>query len=462
MQNATDTTPPSGVVELREDIPLKAGASSDGSCGTPRLIAGCFAALSAAVTIALLTQIYYGDYQVVPHGSVSSAAEACSSAGTGALKAGGRAMDAAAASALCLALLAPHRTSIDASGSLLYWEYRNRTARDEGPTLMEWEGPNQGGVPRLLVALAQLHARYGALPWSQVLQPAIDLARGGYTVSRGLATAASDAGRAGWLVKGVRADSAYADYLETLQRNTSAELTEMWSKDANAVRFSSALAAVPGGWRLFAGGAGAASAARALVAAIEIPFDVDEAERRVVAALVNEAHDEISPAGGVATGLAVVDSVDTYIALVTGLSVPFGSLPPWGVDGTDGEGSAANARDSPAAPIDLAPAILLNENVCGTRYILGAESSSALAQAAASLATSAGDELGLAIERARVGVLPGGVLALESAAPPSLQPLVGATVNASLPYAAVNVVQQRGDALASHADSRSGGLSSRF
>ncbi|XP_063358761.1 uncharacterized protein LOC134648208 [Cydia amplana] len=324
------------------------------------------------------------------------------------------------------------------------------------------KGPNQGSVPQLLVALAQLHARYGALPWSQVLQPAIDLARSGYTVSRGLAAAASDAGRADWLVNGVRADAAYADYLETLQRNTSAELTTMWSKDTKAVRFSSALVAPAGGWRLFAGGVGAASAARALVAAIEIPVDVDEAERRVVSALVNEAHDETSPAGGVATGLAVVDRIDTYIALVTGLSVPFGSLPPWSVDGTGGEGSAANARDSPAGPIDLAPAILLNENVCGTRYVLGAESSSALAQAAASLATSAGDELGLAIERARVGVLPGGVLALESAAPPSLQPLVGATVNASLPYAAVNVVQQRGDALASHADSRSGGLSSRF
>ncbi|XP_047987234.1 glutathione hydrolase 6-like isoform X2 [Leguminivora glycinivorella] len=370
-------------------------------------------------------------------------------------------MDAAAAAALCLALLAPHRTSIDASGSLLYWEYRNRTARDEGPTLIEWGGPNQGGVPRLVVALALLHARYGALPWSQVLQPAIDLARGGYTVSRGLAAAASDAGRAGWLANGVRADAVYADYLETLQRNTSAELSSIWAKDASAVRFSSPQAAVTGGWRLFAGGAGAATAGRALVGAIEIPVDVDEAERRVVAALVNEAHDKASVAGGVATGLAVVDPTDSYVALVTGLSVPFGTQPPWGVDGA-GEGSVAIARDSPVALIDLAPAILLNENVCGTRYVLGAESANALAQAAASLATSAGDELGPAIERARVGVLPNGVLALESAPPPSLQTLIGATVNASLPYPAVNVVQQRGDALASHADSRSGGLSSRF
>lgn len=52
--------------------------------------------------------------QLVPHGSVSSSAARCSSAGTDALKGGGRALDAAAAAALCLAVLAPHRVSLDA------------------------------------------------------------------------------------------------------------------------------------------------------------------------------------------------------------------------------------------------------------------------------------------------------------------------------------------------------------
>lgn len=52
--------------------------------------------------------------QVVPHGGVASDAAACSEAGTRALKDGGRALDAAAVSALCLAVLAPRRTSLDA------------------------------------------------------------------------------------------------------------------------------------------------------------------------------------------------------------------------------------------------------------------------------------------------------------------------------------------------------------
>lgn len=104
----------------------------------------------------------------------------------------------------------------------------------------------------------------------------------------------------------------------------------------------------------------------------------------------------------------------------------------------------------------------------GTRYVLGAESTSALAQAAAALATEGGPG---AVERARVAVRPDGRLALEAARPapapaalPALLslPTLPAPLNASVPYAAVNLVQQRADALASHADSRGGGLASRF
>lgn len=144
--------------------------------------------------------------------------------------------------------------------------------------------------------------------------------------------------------------------------------------------------------------------------------------------------------------------------------------------------------------LDLAPAILLDDTVCGectttpdtvlycslrnniavyhgfvlssgTRYVLGAESTSALAQAAAALVAE--DTPG-AVERARVDVRAAG-LALEAARPPPAPAALPASpaaaaapLNASLPYAAVNLVQQRVDALASHADSRGGGLASRF
>ena len=58
-----------GGVELREDLPLKAGSGGGGGgvrccAGGPRLILAAFAALTAAITLALLTQIYYGDFEV--------------------------------------------------------------------------------------------------------------------------------------------------------------------------------------------------------------------------------------------------------------------------------------------------------------------------------------------------------------------------------------------------------------
>ncbi|PZC85943.1 hypothetical protein B5X24_HaOG214308 [Helicoverpa armigera] len=217
-----DSLHASGGAETREDVPLKARHAGARCPAGPRLILAAFAALSAAITLALLTQIYYGDYELVPHGSVSSSAAACSRAGTDALKAGGRALDAAAAAALCLAVLAPHRTSLDASGALLYWEYRN--ARTQPAALFEWgDAPAPGGrPPRLVAALATLHAQLGALPWQQLLMPTIQLAKDGFQVSEGLAAAAAAAGDASYQAGALAAAPAVAAYLSGLLANTSA------------------------------------------------------------------------------------------------------------------------------------------------------------------------------------------------------------------------------------------------
>ncbi|KAJ8726700.1 hypothetical protein PYW07_001398 [Mythimna separata] len=459
-RSSPDSQHAAGGVELREDLPLKARGGAARCAGGPRLLLAAFAAFTAAVTLALLTQIHFGDFELVPHGSVASSAAACSRAGTDALKAGGRALDAAVAAALCLAVLAPHRTSLDASGALLYWEYRN--ARTQPAALYEWGGAGTGAgagggerAPRLLAALAALHAQLGALPWPQLLAPAIQLAQDGYVVSEGLAAAAAAAGAGGADAHAAGARAAapgLAAFLAGLLNHTSAELSAEW-QGAAQVRRSAVAARGAGAWRVLAGAAGA-PAARALAAALEPPpASADDAQRRVLEALQGEARAGTLAASGAATGLAAVDRYDTYVALVTGLSVPFGSGPAT---------AAGWARDEPGAALDLPPAILLDDSVCGTRYVLGAESTSALAQAAAALVLEGAAG---AVERARVDVRPGaGGLALEAARPPPAPQALPAppALNASLPYAAVNLVQQRADALASHADSRGGGLASRF
>ncbi|XP_060801589.1 glutathione hydrolase 6 [Amyelois transitella] len=451
---------PAGVVELREDVPLKAGAGGGAWCaGGPRLIALSFAVLSAAITLALLAQIYSGDYELVPHGVVSSSAAECSRAGTDALKAGGRALDAAAAAALCLAVVAPHRTSLDAGGSMLYWEYRK--SRSQLPSLAEWGGaggPGDGGggrPPRLLVALAALHAQAGALPWRDVVKPALLLARKGFVVSAGLAAAERAAGVPS-AAAGARYNApALADYLQAIQNKTSKELSEEWrawngniSFVAGGARWSEA-----GGRRVWAGGARAALAVDAITAALQAA-DQDDAVHRAVDVLRSARPAAAGgAAGGAASGLAVVDSSDTYLALVTGTSVPFGSGPLV---------AGGWRQDQPARPLDLAPALIADARLCGTRYVVGAESSAALVQVAAALVAGGGGPRGveLSVERARLALAADGGVLPEPGAPPPAPP--AAPLNATPPFAAVNVVQQRGDALLSWADSRGGGLASRF
>ncbi|CAG4969408.1 unnamed protein product [Parnassius apollo] len=273
---ATSGSPPPGVVELREDVPLKSGGGDTQRCAGPRLIATAFAVLTVAITLALLTQIYYGDYEVVPHGSVSTSVGACSRGGAALLRARGSALDAAAAAALCLALAAPYDTALDASGALLYWEYRR--AHNEPPTLAEWGavgddwqmagdsmpeaggslqeagGSGNGTVPRLVAALAGLHVRYGMLPWAQVLQPAIDYAESSE------ATTASGAIETGVSV------SERVKLLREWQRHTSAELCAAW-RCASALRVRAAAPVSAGAWRAYVAGAawgGAGGAAQPL------------------------------------------------------------------------------------------------------------------------------------------------------------------------------------------------------
>ncbi|XP_045511617.1 glutathione hydrolase 6-like isoform X2 [Colias croceus] len=461
MSVSPETQSTTGVVELREDVPLKPYNASPGFCsGGPRLIIGAFSALTIAITIALFTQIYYGDYQIVPHGSVSSSAAECSSIGTNILRDGGGAIDAAIASSLCLAVVAPHRTSLDASGSLLFWEYRKSPT--EQPTLIEWGGiqnassPSISPAPRLIVALAALHKTYGVIPWSKLLQPAIDLASTGYNISTGLSIAAASQVEPGYITGSTRKEPLLASYLQLLQHNTSTELCTTWPCEALAPITSAAVPAGP--WRVWTGTAGARAATALAAALVPAPLTALDGFQRVVSSLQAQA---ITAAGnwpsGVASGLAVVDPQDTYVALVTGLSVPFGS------GNITGDGWK---QDLPSSPLDLAPAILIDEFVCGTRYVMGAESLSALAEGAAAALIEGPLNIVDAVESARVAVGAGGTLALEPdrlLPPAALATLLnGVPLNATLPLAALNLVQQRGDELLSHADSRGGGLASRF
>ncbi len=139
-------------------------------------------------------------------GAVASAEAAASRAGVEILRAGGNAADAAVATALALAVVHPQAGNLGGGGfavirfsdqmtTLDFRETAPAAARrdmfldQKGDQIKEasWVGPLAAGVPGSPEGLWTLHARFGRLPWSRVVEPAIRLAADGFTVSPRLA-----------------------------------------------------------------------------------------------------------------------------------------------------------------------------------------------------------------------------------------------------------------------------------
>ena len=126
------------------------------------------------------------------------------------LKKGGNAADAAVAVQFALAVCFPYAGNIGGGGFLLMHTADGQNTaldfRETGPAAAHKDmylnpsgeivpgigsaGILSVGVPGTVDGMAQLHARFGHLPWAQLLQPAIDLARLGYPAT---------AHDAGWL-----------------------------------------------------------------------------------------------------------------------------------------------------------------------------------------------------------------------------------------------------------------------
>lgn len=469
---------PSGVVELREDLPLKAAARAqggrmDGCLGGLRLVVGCFAALTVAVTIALATQIYYGDYELVPHGSVAADAAQCSRAGTDALKAGGGAVDAALAAALCLAVVNPHTTGLDAGGVIMIYDYRKN--RQQGPTVIDFTSTNNSSnrtestVPKLIMGLAYLHQEYGKLPWFNLVKPAVDLARKGFIVPQGLVSAIQTVGENPFGIAmnpGLKISfPVLADYLDTVANQSSKDLSSSSSGASDApFETKQAAAAQLGSFTLYTppnqpAVAELVTALRAVLTANYTTGDKNNPEvvYRLASSLLQAR--AVGAVDGTASNVAVIDRDDVYVSLVTGLSGTLGSRR------LDARGFLVDDA-APSRP--LAPLMLAEQYTCGRRFVLGSNDVVLAAQVILNLIATDGN-LTSSVESPRFSVLGVSDIGIESSHPPFFSPLslhylqsVGRLHNATLPYSSCNVVQQLGDALSSHSDSRGGGIASRF
>ena len=130
-------------------------------------------------------------------------------AGLAMLRQGGSAVDAGIATQMVLNLVEPQSSGIGGGAFMLYWDAAARTLTSfdgretapasatpelflnaDGKPLPKDEVIATGlsvGVPGVLAALKLMHDKYGKLPWAELFQPAITLARDGFRVSRRLA-----------------------------------------------------------------------------------------------------------------------------------------------------------------------------------------------------------------------------------------------------------------------------------
>jgi gamma-glutamyltranspeptidase/glutathione hydrolase len=125
------------------------------------------------------------------------------------LSAGGSAGDAAVALAFTLTVTYPSSAGLGGGGSCIALDVKQNRV----DAIDFWPHPGRGAaggrdavaVPGFVRGMSVLHARYGRLPWAQVLAPAENLARFGDQVSRALAGELAEAGPQAQAAPGVRA-----------------------------------------------------------------------------------------------------------------------------------------------------------------------------------------------------------------------------------------------------------------
>lgn len=118
------------------------------------------------------------------------------------LRQGGNAVDAAVATAFTLAVTYPEAGNIGGGGFMTLWfdgkpyfldyretapakAYRDMYLDDDKQLIpgLSLIGHKASGVPGTVMGLWQAHQRFGSLPWSELIKPAIQYAENGFTVA---------------------------------------------------------------------------------------------------------------------------------------------------------------------------------------------------------------------------------------------------------------------------------------
>ena len=137
------------------------------------------------------------------NGIVTSSSRIASEVGVEVMRKGGNAVDAAVATAFAMAVTWPTAGNIGGGGFMIYhgvdgeataFDFREKAPLASTKTMYlnedgtvrdnsNHDGILAVGVPGTVAGLELAHQRFGSLPWKELLQPAIDLARDGMPIS---------------------------------------------------------------------------------------------------------------------------------------------------------------------------------------------------------------------------------------------------------------------------------------
>ncbi|MFD1848688.1 gamma-glutamyltransferase [Oceanobacillus bengalensis] len=182
------------------------------------------------------------------NGMVATSQPLAAQAGLDILKKGGNAIDAAIATAACLTVVEPTSNGIGGDAFALVWtkgKLHGLNASGRAPKSLSIEVlkekgyeeiPTHGWVPVTVPgapgAWAELSRRFGKLPLTEVLQPAITYAREGYPVSRVLGKFWKSAYRK---YKATLTDPVFENWFHTFApKGRAPEVGEVWSSEDHA------------------------------------------------------------------------------------------------------------------------------------------------------------------------------------------------------------------------------------
>ncbi|OAD59206.1 Gamma-glutamyltransferase 5, partial [Eufriesea mexicana] len=466
-----------------------------------KFIISCFTILTISITTTLILQILYADGSPQDkagiHGAVATDYTNCSQIGTKILRKGGNAVDAAVAATICMTVVAPHKTGLGGGGYIMVYNHKEQIE----PIIIDFASNTiedsllQDGIriPAVLRGLEYAHTLKGKLPWNEIVKPSVSLAKGGFVVSKELASEISKNIdyeilyghlNAGDILKlhdlsnmlnAVALQGTNVLYNGTFSQNLlhdKIKLSKLLSKliyyepdiyIAKKLSFYKHTIYYPPHMSLL----------KSMITALEnLKISTENistigTEIQIAKALINAVLTPVQLRQFVEeekyTGVIAMDWEDTYVCIITGLSAPFG------LGYMSNAGFLLDKTDTNNTLSMLSPIIFHSEKaLCGLRGVFGTDDILIIGQLLYNIIVR---QLNVseAIEYPRYYFSSDG-LAVENDQKHSVNMLIRNQLNlmmsthldTDLVLKSVNAIIKRKDLMSSHSDSRGGGLASRF